>query len=126
MKITDIDKLNADKFKNGADDGYICVMCEGSDISLDDSMSSHGYNLVCNRCYYRMLEVLNTSYLMDDIHKAGEYRRYIQIGKIELHPTPEQADKIKEIYKNGETHARLYNETESYSCIKSDKFNIRR
>lgn len=37
-------------------------------------------------------------------------------GKIELHPTPEQVNKIKE----------AYNETESYSCIKNDKFNIRR
>ncbi len=33
-----------------------------------------------------------------------------------LNPTPEQADKIKEVC----------NETESYSCVKSDKFNIRR
>ena len=117
MKITDIDKLNADKFKNAADHGYICVMCEDSDVSLDDSMSSHGYNLICNRCYYKMLEVLNTSYLMDEIHKVGERRRCIHEGIIELHPTPEQVEKIKEIYKEGETNARLYNETDPKSVL---------
>ena len=72
-----IDKLNSYKFKNGDNDDYICVMCECK-VSLDDSISSHGYNLVCNRCYYRMLEVLNVPYLMDDIHKAGEYRRNLE------------------------------------------------
>lgn len=77
MNIQFIDKLNSDKFKNGHTNDYICVMCECK-VSLDDSMSSHGYNLVCNRCYYRMLTVLNTSYLIDEIHKAGMYRRNIE------------------------------------------------
>ena len=41
---------------------------------------------------------------------------HIKIIKvIELNPTPEQVEKIKE----------AYNEDKSYSCIKSDKFNIR-
>ena len=43
---------------------------------------------------------------------------HIKILKvIELHPTPEQVDKIKEIYKKGETHARLYNETDPKSVL---------
>lgn len=73
MNIQFIDKLNSTKFKNGHTDDYICVMCECK-VSLDDSMSSQGYNLVCNRCYYRMLKVLNTPYLMDEIQKAGRHR----------------------------------------------------
>ena len=73
MNIQFIDKLNSYKFKDGDTDDYICVMCECK-VSLDDSMSHQGYNLVCNRCYYRMLDVLNTPYLMDEIHKAGMCR----------------------------------------------------
>lgn len=43
---------------------------------------------------------------------------HIKITKvIELHPTPEQREKIKEIYKKGETHARLYNETDPKSVL---------
>ena len=80
MKIEYIDKVNAEKFKNSDDYFYVCVMCERS-VLLDDSMSHQGYNLVCNRCYYRMLDVLNTPYLMDEIHKAGMYRKSIKEGE---------------------------------------------
>ena len=74
MDIRFIDKMNSNKFKNGDNDDYICVMCECK-VSLDNSMSHRGYNLICNRCYYRLLNVLNTSYLLDDIHEAGLYRQ---------------------------------------------------
>ena len=93
MNIQFIDKLNSDKFKNNHTDDYICVMCECK-VSLDDSMSHQGYNLVCNRCYYRLLEVLNLHYLIDDIHKAGAYRQWEE-----------------------EENARLYNETDPKSVL---------
>ena len=78
-------------------------------------------------------EILRATYITLDavVEIVKQYNcnpsLHIKIFKvIELHPTPEQVDKIKEIYKNGETHARLYNETESYSCINDAIFNIRR
>ena len=85
MKISEIDAINSEKFKKGDNDLYTCVVCE-IPVSLDDSMSCQGYNLVCNRCYYRLLKVLGSNYLMDDIHKAGLARL---------------------LYNEGDTHARL-------------------
>lgn len=73
MNIKEIDHFNYERFKEGYEDGYKCVMCE-EDVELDDSLSCHGYNLVCMRCYYRMVHILNETYLIDEIHKAGFYR----------------------------------------------------
>ena len=59
-KLTRYDMININQFKDGKQAGYLCSMC-GQYTTLHDSASYEGYNLVCNRCIYKMGSILDVT-----------------------------------------------------------------
>ena len=71
LKMTTYDRANVIEFKTKYEEGeYTCNVC-GQTVSLDDCVSSRGYNLVCNKCVYRIKRVLGKTDILNDIHKVG-------------------------------------------------------
>lgn len=68
-----IDKVNVSEFNNGYEKGkYICTNCHEI-VTLDNSISYMGFNLVCNRCVWR-LEHITGVYPLASIQKIGKMR----------------------------------------------------
>lgn len=67
------DKYNVTEFNlENPQSKYICSMCGGI-TTLHDSISYAGYNLVCNKCRYKIKRVLgidNEIQLIQDVGKA--------------------------------------------------------
>ena len=71
--LTRYDMINVKQFNDGKGAGYLCSIC-GQYTMLDDSISHRGYNLVCNRCVYKIGDVLNNmsiGEILDKIHAKG-------------------------------------------------------
>ena len=70
--LTRYDMVNVNQFKDGKQAGYLCSIC-GQYTTLDDSISHRGYNLVCNRCLYKIGSVLDVSpgNIINHIHAKG-------------------------------------------------------
>ena len=69
------DKINSVTFKEEGDNGtYICSCC-GKMTTLSDSVSSQGYNLVCNRCRYMLKRVLGIEDEIIKIQAVGNANR---------------------------------------------------
>lgn len=58
--LTRYDMVNINQFNDDKGAGYLCSMC-GQYTTLDESASHRGYNLVCNRCIYKMGSILDMS-----------------------------------------------------------------
>ena len=71
--MTQYDKNNVPLFEKGIDNHYLCRCC-GQYTTLHDSVSHKGYNLVCNRCYYKLrLSILGRD-ILNDIQAIGKQR----------------------------------------------------
>ena len=69
------DKINSVTFREEGDQGtYICSCC-GKMTTLADSVSSQGYNLVCNRCRYMLKRVLGIEDEIIKIQAVGNANR---------------------------------------------------
>lgn len=66
--LTRYDMVNVSQFNDGKGAGYLCSIC-GQYTTLDDSISSRGYNLVCNRCIYKIGSVLNDMHIPEIMTK---------------------------------------------------------
>lgn len=80
MKVSQYDRINVPLFKNGAQNGYICSMC-GQYTSYNDSASKEGYNLMCNRCIWKICNLtdLTTGELIGKLQSVG-IRKELQKG----------------------------------------------
>lgn len=68
-----IDKVNVLEFNTGYEKGkYICTNCHEI-VGLSDSVSHMGYNLVCNRCLWR-IEHITGIHPLANIQKIGKMR----------------------------------------------------
>ena len=67
-----IENRNKEMFDKGAKKGYICTCCR-NEVSLDNSASYRGNNLVCYPCIYRMERVLGLvpSVIIAQLQKVG-------------------------------------------------------
>ena len=75
MRKNIYDRINVPAFKIEGDKGrYICSCC-GKLTTLADSVSSQGYNLVCNRCRYIMKRVLGIEDEIIKIQAVGNANR---------------------------------------------------
>lgn len=70
-KLNIYDKHNVPQFKKGKGAPYICSVC-GQYVSLSDSTSHQGYNLVCMRCVYKMEHLTDSFDIISLIQKAGQ------------------------------------------------------
>ena len=70
--MNNYDKINVPNFIEGKQNGYLCSLC-GQYTTLSDSVSHQGWNLVCNRCEYRMRAILcpNHASLLLKIQEVG-------------------------------------------------------
>lgn len=71
--MNNYDRINVPRFKEGKQNGYLCSMC-GQYTSLDDSVSHKGYNLVCNRCEWKIRYIIDEIELINKIQKVGKQR----------------------------------------------------
>ena len=73
------DKINVPSFEAGEHNKYICSMC-GQYTTISDSVSSKGWNLICNHCLYKMQHILdeNVGELIIKIQKTGQNRRSME------------------------------------------------
>lgn len=77
--MNNYDRINVPKFKEGKQNGYLCSMC-GQYTSLDDSVSHKGYNLICNRCVWKMSAILNNIDIINKVHEVGKEKENIMEG----------------------------------------------
>ena len=71
--MTSYDRNNVPLFKNGENSKYICSMC-GQYTTRDDSISHHGYNLICCRCEWKMRHIMGfetSSMVFESVQKKG-------------------------------------------------------
>lgn len=69
MKLSRYDENNVKRFKAGEETGYLCGMC-GQYTTLNSSISHKGYNLICNRCRWK-IELMIDRRIIDDIQIVG-------------------------------------------------------
>lgn len=86
--MTSYDRNNVPLYEKGENSKYLCSMC-GQYTTLDDSVSHKGYNLICNRCEWKIRHIMGleaspvvlqavqkkgalTESLMNNIKKDGE------------------------------------------------------
>lgn len=68
------DKYNVTEFNlENPQSRYICSMC-GEITTLHDSISYAGYNLVCNKCRYKIKRVLGIDNEIQLIQGVGKAR----------------------------------------------------
>ena len=81
MKLNQYDKNNVHLFNDGIDNHYLCSMC-GQYTTYNDSTSYQGYNLICNRCCYKIAGLLDTSYgdIVIKIQKKGALKANEEIN----------------------------------------------
>lgn len=70
MSISLYDKNNVPRYRAGEHNKYLCSMC-GQYTTLSDSVSSQGFNLVCNHCFYKMRSLLRSNTLLAEIQAVG-------------------------------------------------------
>ena len=77
--MNNYDKINIPLFKADKTNSYLCSMC-GQYTTLNDSISSKGWNLVCNHCLYKMQHILdiNVGELIVKIQREGINRQSIE------------------------------------------------
>lgn len=80
--MNNYDRINVSRFEKGDQNGYLCSMC-GQYTSLNESVSHRGYNLVCNRCDWKIKYILGDMNTLDMIHKVGEQREKEDTGKVQ-------------------------------------------
>lgn len=70
--LTRYDMVNINQFNDNKGAGYLCSIC-GQYTTIDESVSHRGYNLVCNRCMYKISSVLDMSIgdIIVRIHSKG-------------------------------------------------------
>ena len=82
QRMNNYDRLNVPRYEAYKENGYLCSMC-GQYTSLSDSISHQGWNLVCNRCEFKMRAILQpnpiTSFIVD-IQRVGKLRASEVIG----------------------------------------------
>lgn len=81
-RMNSIDWDNYDKYMNGQTAGFVCQMCDEI-VSLDDSISSRGWNLICCDCAGKMAHILGmSSYsILEHVQKRGQqlHGEYIDV-----------------------------------------------
>ena len=84
MQYTEIDNINAKRFNDGCRSGYKCKMCSRL-ISLNNSISYKGVNLVCMRCYNRFKDIFNDNHMLATIQETGkDLERYNKLKFMEV------------------------------------------
>lgn len=71
--MTSYDRNNVPLYQKGENSKYLCSMC-GQYTTLDDSISHKGYNLICNRCEWKISIILGyetTAFILDMVQKKG-------------------------------------------------------
>ena len=73
--MNNYDRINVPNFEEGKQNGYLCSLC-GQYTTLSDSVSHKGWNLVCNRCEWKMRAILNPNSvsLINDIQRVGKMK----------------------------------------------------
>lgn len=79
MTITQYDIINVQRFKLGEHNKYLCSMC-GQYTTLADSVSHQGFNLVCERCYFKIRAITGDPTVLEDIHSVGKEKELEYIG----------------------------------------------
>lgn len=79
--MSNYDRINVPKFKAGEEAGYLCNMC-GQYTTRNDSVSSRGWNLVCNQCYWKFKAILGNRDILLAIQEVGCTREKIVEGKL--------------------------------------------
>lgn len=71
--MTQYDKNNVPLFESGVDNHFLCSCC-GQYTTRKDSVSHKGYNLICNRCFYKITAILDLQHseTMRAIQHNGE------------------------------------------------------
>ena len=71
-RMNDIDWENYNKYMNGQTDGFTCQMCDEI-VSLNDSISSCGWNLICCTCAGKMAHILGMApvTILGHVQKTG-------------------------------------------------------
>lgn len=69
--MNNYDKINVPKYEEGKEVGYLCNMC-GQYTTLNDSVSHRGWNLVCNRCYWKFKSILGSYDILLEIQEVGK------------------------------------------------------
>lgn len=69
--MNNYERINVPRFKKGDQNGYLCTMC-GQYTSLNESISHKGYNLICNRCEWKMRYIIGDYDILTKIHKVGK------------------------------------------------------
>lgn len=73
-KMNFIDNINVEQFNTKYEKGkYICSNCHEI-VRLNDSGSYEGYNLVCNRCLWR-IEHITGDFPLPKIQAIGKMRQ---------------------------------------------------
>lgn len=68
--MNNYDKINVPKFKKRKEAGYLCSMC-GQYTTKNESCSYKGWNLVCDRCVWKMHAVLGDHDFIRAIQEVG-------------------------------------------------------
>ncbi len=69
--MNNYDKINVPNFKQGKEAGYLCSMC-GQYTTKNESCSYIGWNLVCDRCKWKMKAVLGNRDILGAIQEVGK------------------------------------------------------
>lgn len=69
--MNNYDRINVPKFEEGKQNGYLCTMC-GQYVSLSESISHKGYNLICNRCEWKIRAITGDIDILTKIHNVGK------------------------------------------------------
>lgn len=75
--MNNYDKINVPKFEEGKEAGYLCSMC-GQYTTKHESVSYMGWNLVCERCKWKMKAVLGNRDILAAIHEVGRANRALE------------------------------------------------
>lgn len=72
-RMNNIDWDNYDKYMNGQTAGFVCQMCDEI-VSLDNSISSRGWNLICCDCAGKMAHILGMApgTILGHVQKTGQ------------------------------------------------------
>ena len=72
-----IESQNVRLFRNNKITGYVCTKC-GKEVSIDDSFSDRGFNLICVPCAYKRAVKAETTiydWVKENIHDRNKGAR---------------------------------------------------
>lgn len=72
--MNNYDKINVFRFEEGMEDGYLCSMC-GQYTSKNKSSSYEGWNLICERCRWKIQEIVGIWDVLSRAQDVGRTRK---------------------------------------------------